>query len=929
MGEKPQKIQEQKQISLGVLAHVDAGKTTLSEGLLFKCGRIRKIGRVDHKDAYLDTYELERERGITIFSKQAVFSMGAFNVTLLDTPGHVDFSAEMERTLQVLDYAILVINGADGVQGHTQTLWRLLEQYKIPTFLFVNKMDQDGTDREGLLQELKKKLSGNCVDFGGELECHGAEESGKAMQQVDNFGKTSGEPENESGVEKQMDHDGRFADSKKSDHINGTDDFLENIAVCDENLLENFLETGIIKKKAVVKLILERKLFPCFFGSALKMEGVDAFIRGMETYMAAPVYPSEFGAKIFKIARDDQGNRLTYMKITGGSLKVKETLTNAGRKGIPEEEIWEEKVDQIRIYSGAKFEMIKEAEAGTVCAVTGLTETYPGEGLGIERESVMPVLEPVLNYQIILPEGCDAHKMLKSLKELEEEEPQLHIMWDEQLGEIHAMLMGEVQIEILKHLIWERFHVAVEFGTGNIVYKETIAAPVEGVGHFEPLRHYAEVHLLLEPGERGSGLCFQTDCSEDILDKNWQRLILTHLAEREHRGVLTGSAITDMKITVVSGRAHPKHTEGGDFRQATYRAIRQGLMEADSVLLEPYYAFRLEIPEECLGRAMHDMEQRNSRMDAPQIENGMALLTGSGPVSKLSDYQKELNTYAKGRGKFFCTLQGYEVCQNQDEVVEAIGYQPEADLYNTSDSVFCAHGAGYLVPWYEVKEHMHMPSVLEEDGGGKEERIKVHRPGVVEDWVDTDEIDAILEKTFYANRQEGKRKNGVVRKRKAENNAPTVRTYYKPEKLERYLLVDGYNVIYAWKDLHELAEVNLDGARGKLQDILCNYQGIFGGEVIVVFDAYRLTGHKTEQLDYHNIHIVFTKEAETADQYIERFAHEHHNHYDVTVATSDGLEQMIIRGQDCKLISAREFEQEVKRANSTMWDNYRNGQNIF
>ena len=929
MGEKPQKIQEQKQISLGVLAHVDAGKTTLSEGLLFKCGRIRKIGRVDHKDAYLDTYELERERGITIFSKQAVFSMGAFNVTLLDTPGHVDFSAEMERTLQVLDYAILVINGADGVQGHTQTLWRLLEQYKIPTFLFVNKMDQDGTDREGLFQELKKKLSGNCVDFGGELECHGAEESGKAMQQVDNFGKTSGEPENESGVEKQMDHDGRFADSKKSDHINGTDDFLENIAVCDENLLENFLETGIIKKKAVVKLILERKLFPCFFGSALKMEGVDAFIRGMETYMAAPVYPSEFGAKIFKIARDDQGNRLTYMKITGGSLKVKETLTNAGRKGIPEEEIWEEKVDQIRIYSGAKFEMLKEAEAGTVCAVTGLTETYPGEGLGVERESVMPVLEPVLNYQIILPESCDAHKMLKSLKELEEEEPQLHIMWDEQLGEIHAMLMGEVQIEILKHLIWERFHVAVEFGTGNIVYKETIAAPVEGVGHFEPLRHYAEVHLLLEPGERGSGLCFQTDCSEDILDKNWQRLILTHLAEREHRGVLTGSAITDMKITVVSGRAHPKHTEGGDFRQATYRAIRQGLMEADSVLLEPYYAFRLEIPEECLGRAMHDMEQRNSRMDAPQIENGMALLTGSGPVSKLSDYQKELNTYAKGRGKFFCTLQGYEVCQNQDEVVEAIGYQPEADLYNTSDSVFCAHGAGYLVPWYEVKEHMHMPSVLEEDGGGKEERIKVHRPGVVEDWVDTDEIDAILEKTFYANRQEGKRKNGVVRKRKAENNAPTVRTYYKPEKLERYLLVDGYNVIYAWKDLHELAEVNLDGARGKLQDILCNYQGIFGGEVIVVFDAYRLTGHKTEQLDYHNIHIVFTKEAETADQYIERFAHEHHNHYDVTVATSDGLEQMIIRGQDCKLISAREFEQEVKRANSTMWDNYRNGQNIF
>ena len=489
MGEKPQKIQEQKHISLGVLAHVDAGKTTLSEGLLFKCGRIRKIGRVDHKDAYLDTYELERERGITIFSKQAVFSMGDMEVTLLDTPGHVDFSAEMERTLQVLDYAILVINGADGVQGHTQTLWRLLNQYQIPTFLFVNKMDQDGTNRESLLEELKKKLSENCVDFRGELDCCGAEEDSDIKGTVDKAGE-----------------------------VHGTDEFLENIAVCEEALMEQFLDTGIIVKKDVARLILERKLFPCFFGSALKMEGVDAFIRGMETYMAAPVYPSEFGAKVFKIARDDQGNRLTYMKITGGSLKVKETLTNAGRKGIPDEEIWEEKVDQIRIYSGAKFEMLKEAEAGTVCAVTGFTETYPGEGLGVERESVMPVLEPVLNYQIILPEGYDAHKMLKSLKELEEEEPQLHIMWDEQLGEIHAMLMGEVQIEILKHLIWERFHVAVEFGTGNIVYKETIAAPVEGVGHFEPLRHYAEVHLLLEPGERGSGLQFFTAASEDQLD---------------------------------------------------------------------------------------------------------------------------------------------------------------------------------------------------------------------------------------------------------------------------------------------------------------------------------------------------------------------------------------------------------------------------
>ena len=679
MGEKPQKIQEQKHISLGVLAHVDAGKTTLSEGLLFKCGRIRKIGRVDHKDAYLDTYELERERGITIFSKQAVFSMGDMEVTLLDTPGHVDFSAEMERTLQVLDYAILVINGADGVQGHTQTLWRLLNQYQIPTFLFVNKMDQDGTNRESLLEELKKKLSENCVDFRGELDCCGAEEDSDIKGTVDKAGE-----------------------------VHGTDEFLENIAVCEEALMEQFLDTGIIVKKDVARLILERKLFPCFFGSALKMEGVDAFIRGMETYMAAPVYPSEFGAKVFKIARDDQGNRLTYMKITGGSLKVKETLTNAGRKGIPDEEIWEEKVDQIRIYSGAKFEMLKEAEAGTVCAVTGLTETYPGEGLGVERESVMPVLEPVLNYQIILPEGCDAHKMLKSLKELEEEEPQLHIMWDEQLGEIHAMLMGEVQIEILKHLIWERFHVAVEFGTGNIVYKETIAAPVEGVGHFEPLRHYAEVHLLLEPGERGSGLQFFTAASEDQLDRNWQRLILTHLEEKEHLGVLTGSPITDMQITLLTGRAHQKHTEGGDFRQATYRAVRQGLKKAKTVLLEPYYSFRLELPAENVGRAMTDIQRMQGSFQGPETEGELAVITGSAPVAKMRDYQSQVISYTRGKGHLSCTLKGYEPCQDQEQIAQEIGYDSERDLENPTGSVFCAHGAGFVVPWYEVEEYMHL-----------------------------------------------------------------------------------------------------------------------------------------------------------------------------------------------------------------------------
>lgn len=858
-----------RKLVIGILAHVDAGKTTLSEGMLYVSGAIRRLGRVDHKDAFLDTFELERERGITIFSKQAEFTWKDLCGTLLDTPGHTDFSAEMERTLQVLDYAVLVISGTDGIQGHTETLLKLLQTYKIPVFLFVNKMDLPGCDKSHLLEELNRRFGDGFIDFS----------------------------------------------------ICRTDAFYESIAICDENALETYMNNSEVPGNMIAKMIAKRKVFPCFFGSALKLDGVEQFMDHLCEYTMEKTYPEEFAAKVFKVTRDDNGKRLSWMKITGGELKVKQLITYKNGES--------EKADQIRIYSGTKYEAAEKAGSGTICAVTGLTQAVPGQGLGIQKDSLRPVLEPVLTYQMLFPDGTDIHDMMRKLRELEEEQPELQIVWKEQLKEIHVKVMGEIQTEILKSMMKERFGVDVTFGRGSIVYKETILNPTEGVGHFEPLRHYAEVHLLLEPGEPGSGLVFALACSEDILDGNWQRLILTHLKEREHPGVLTGSPITDMKITLISGRAHQKHTEGGDFRQATYRAIRQGLMEADSVLLEPYYAFRLEIPEECLGRAMHDMEQRNSRMDAPQIENGMALLTGSGPVSKLSDYQKELNTYAKGRGKFFCTLQGYEVCQNQDEVVEAIGYQPEADLYNTSDSVFCAHGAGYLVPWYEVKEHMHMPSVLEEDGGTKEERIKVHRPGVVEDWVDTDEIDAILEKTFYANRQEGKRKNGVVRKRKAENNAPTVRTYHKPEKLERYLLVDGYNVIYAWKDLHELAEVNLDGARGKLQDILCNYQGIFGGEVIVVFDAYRLTGHKTEQLDYHNIHIVFTKEAETADQYIERFAHEHHNHYDVTVATSDGLEQMIIRGQDCKLISAREFEQEVKRANSTMWDNYRNGQNIF
>lgn len=978
MGKKPQNIKEQKHISLGVLAHVDAGKTTLSEGLLFKCGRIRKIGRVDHKDAYLDTYELERERGITIFSKQAVFSMGDMEVTLLDTPGHVDFSAEMERTLQVLDYAILVINGADGVQGHTQTLWRLLTQYKIPTFLFVNKMDQEGTDKEALLEELKKKLSGNCVDFSGELECSGAEDAGKKDSAVDNSGKSPAadgmQPkDNTSGAEKAH----MSGNQNDSDEINGTDDFLENIAMCDEELLETFLETGTIQKKDAAQLILERKLFPCFFGSALKMEGVDAFIHGMETYMATPAYPSEFGAKVFKIARDDQGNRLTYMKITGGSLKVKETLTNAGRKGIPEDEIWEEKIDQIRIYSGAKFDMIKEAEAGTVCAVTGLTETYPGEGLGAEAESSMPVLEPVLNYQIILPEGCDAHKMLKSLKELEEEEPQLHIMWDEQLGEIHAMLMGEVQIEILKHLIWDRFRVAVEFGTGNIVYKETIAAPVEGVGHFEPLRHYAEVHLLLEPGERGSGLQFFTAASEDQLDRNWQRLILTHLEEKEHLGVLTGSPITDMQITLLTGRAHQKHTEGGDFRQATYRAVRQGLKKAQTVLLEPYYSFRLELPAENVGRAMTDIQRMQGNFQGPETEGEMAVITGSAPVAKMRDYQSQVISYTRGRGHLTCTLKGYEPCQDQETIAEEIGYDSERDLDNPTGSVFCAHGAGFAVPWYEVEEYMHLEGAEIQDwddiyddpedaengagstaagqsrsGQGRSSDSTVYGTGsksrrkytsMYGSYEEEKELKAIFEKTF-----------GSVKSKKYNNNSRSFGNLESssffdhagsstgssgtslPAKSSQgawknsspaihrddYLLVDGCNIIFAWEDLRDLAQADFHAAQSKLMDILSDYQGIKGCILILVFDAYRVEGHPEETFQYHNIHVVYTKEAETADQYIERTVHKIGRKHNVTVATSDGLEQIIIMGQGAARISARGFKDEIESAKKQLREDW-------
>ena len=841
-------------IVVGILAHVDAGKTTLSEGMLYTSGAIRTMGRVDNRDAFLDTYALERERGITIFSKQAVFPLGTTQVTLLDTPGHVDFSPEMERTLQVLDYAILVISGADGVQGHTRTLWNLLRRYEIPTFVFVNKMDQKGTDAEVLLQELKNVLEEGCVDFSTKRDTH----------------------------------------------------FYEEAAVCSEDALEEFLETGRLKKETLQELFLERQLFPCFFGSALRLEGVKEFLEQMQELIKVPEYPDTFAAKVFKIARDEAGNRLTYLKITGGSLKVKAVIEG-------------QKVNQIRIYSGEKYEAVNEVEAGSICAVTGLSDTYPGEGLGAEQGTYLPVLEPGLNYQVIPTEGDDPILLLPKLRELEEEEPQLHIVWEEALQEIHVQLMGEVQLEVLKTLIYERFGVEVEFGQGNILYKETIQNTVEGVGHFEPLRHYAEVHLLLEPGEPGSGVQCMSVCSEDLLDRNWQRLILTHLMETEHRGVLTGAPITDIRITLVSGKAHLKHTEGGDFRQAVYRAVRQGLKQAESVLLEPYYEYRLELPSENVGRAMTDIERMHGTFGLPQTEADRTILTGMAPVSTMRDYQKEVHAYTRGNGTLQCTLKGYAPCHNTEEVLVATGYDSERDTLHPTGSVFCAHGAGFLVPWYEVKEYMHLPSIMQEKpSDSSEEKQTAYRVSKETDaWIDTEEVDRIIAQSVGANK-----KQKTLPKKKVPEYYKSTSKPKKQEVREEYLLVDGYNVIFAWEDLKDLAQISIDGARGKLLDVLCDYQGMKKCNLIVVFDAYRVQGHKTEISTYHNIHVVFTKEAETADQYIEKFAHENGKKYNVTVATSDGLEQIIIRGQGCRLLSARELKDEIERTKKTLFEEH-------
>lgn len=846
-------------IVMGILAHVDAGKTTLSEGMLYLSGTVRKLGRVDHKDAFLDTYSLERDRGITIFSKQAVFSLGNRRINLLDTPGHVDFSAEMERTLQVLDYAVLVISGADGVQGHTETLWKLLKLYEIPTFIFINKMDQPGTDRESLLTELKERLDEGCIVFG----------KGKNVES------------------------------------------LEEIAMTDEAVLDYFMEHETVRNEDICRLIRERKIFPCYFGSALKLDGVQELLAGFEEYMKPFDGKKEFGARVFKISRDDKGERLTFLKVTGGKLVVKMPINK------------EEKINQIRIYSGAKYEAVNEVEAGGVCAVTGLSSSYIGQGLGVEKGTAAPFLEPVLTYQMILPEGADTTKVLRELKQLEEEEPLLNIVWNPALEEIHMQLMGEVQTEILKTMIAERFHLDVEFGTGKIVYKETIKSPVVGVGHYEPLRHYAEVHLKMEPLEAGSGLVFDTDCSEDVLDRNWQRLILTHLQEREHPGVLTGAPITDMKITIVAGRAHLKHTEGGDFRQATYRAVRQGLKSAESVLLEPWYSFVLEVPSEQVGRAMSDIGQMNGSFEGPEAEDkqGMVRLTGTAPASEMRDYQREVWAYTKGRGRITLTLKGYEPCHNAEEVIEEIGYDSERDVDNPTGSVFCVHGAGFLVKWDEVPEYMHIKEdfLAEKPGIEQDEMMAVqmgnhcnYSGGYSSSYDDDPELLTIMEREFGSKQKERERYSSY-RKQTVSTPVRHTTVIKENEPKKEYLLVDGYNIIFAWEELNELAKASIDAARNKLMDILSNYQGFIGCTLILVFDAYKVKGNQGEVQKYHNIYVVYTKEAETADQYIEKTTHEIGRKYKVTVATSDALEQVIVMGQGAYRISARDFYEEVER----------------
>ncbi|MDD6485104.1 MAG: TetM/TetW/TetO/TetS family tetracycline resistance ribosomal protection protein [Clostridiales bacterium] len=842
-----------KRLVTGILAHVDSGKTTLSEAMLYTAGEIRTLGRVDHKDAFLDTNEIERDRGITIFSKQAVMSFGDMELTLLDTPGHVDFSAETERTLQVLDYAVLVISASDGVQTHTETLWRLLERYNVGVFIFVNKTDISSFSHEELMSMIKSRLGDCCVDF--------------------------------------TDKEGLY----------------EDMAMCSEQLMNGYLENGVPNIRDIRSAICKRQLFPCYFGSALKLDGVSEFMKGFDEYTKNPVVGESFGAKVFKLSEDEQGRRLTHMKITGGTLRVRDLLcgTRNGR------DKWSEKVNQIRIYSGAKFIAVDEAPSGSVCAVTGLTQTYPGEGLGAQSDSEPALLEPVLSYSIILPDGADIAKSLSELKKLEDEDPQLHILWNEQLHEIQVRLMGEIQLEVLQRLIAERFGMNVTFGRGSIAYKETIAAPAEGIGHYEPLRHYAEVHLLLEPAKRGSGLHFYSDCPEDELDRNWQRLILTHLEEKQHIGTLTGSPITDINITLIAGRAHQKHTEGGDFRQATYRAVRHGLKCAESVLLEPWYEFRLEVPQECVGRALTDIQRMSGRFNPPETLDERAVITGAAPVFEMRDYHREVIGYTGGRGRLICLPKGYEECHNPEQVIEEIGYNSDNDLENPADSVFCSHGAGFVVKWDKVRDYMHIDTGISFEPEEEEEPDVGARVSAYLDSAASDkELMRIFEKTYGSIKSD---KYHALQTRREP--APKKKTKVSPiPKGPEYLLVDGYNIIFAWEDTKKAAEQSLEAARGMLIDKLCNYQGYRQCELILVFDAYKVKGNPGEVEKIHNISVVYTKEAETADMYIEKTAHKLGRKRRVRVATSDALEQLIILGSGAIRVSAQEFRDEVEQA---------------
>lgn len=837
-----------KKTVIGILAHVDAGKTTLSEALLYTAGQLKKLGRVDNKSAFLDNYELERRRGITIFSKQAVLRTENTEITLLDTPGHIDFSSEAERTLQVQDYAVLVISARDGVQPHTETLWRLLLRYNVPVFIFVNKMDLEGSDKNRVLAELKKHLSENCADF------------------------------------------------TASD-----DEICENAAFCNEKLMEKYIEEGSLSDVEIAKAIRERNIFPCWFGSALKLDGVAEFIEGLEKYTLQTEYRPEFGARVFKIARDPQGNRLTYMKITGGSLKAR-SIVSYMPKGS-EEQI-EEKVNMLRIYSGEKFESSDTVQAGGICAVLGLSATYPGQGIGFEKELLKPMLEPVLTYRVILPKDISSVEFLPKLKQIEEEDPQL-LVSSNAAGEIYVHLMGEIQAEVLKSLVEDRFGVSVDFDSGSVIYKETVAAPVEGVGHFEPLRHYAEVHLLIEPGEPESGITVNSLCREEVLGKNWQRLILTHILEKTHSGVLIGAPLADVKITLVAGRAHIKHTEGGDFRQATYRALRQGLMKAKNVLLEPYYAFRLEIPAEQLGRAINDIRIMDGKISSPESNGITAVINGRAPVSEMRSYAKDVMAYTKGKGKLSLFSDGYAPCHNAEKVIDAAKYNPESDIANTPDSVFCSHGAGINVKWYDVEKYMHVTSGMDVETGDKIPSMPNPKLLKRNLNIDDKELEAIMEREF-----------GPIRRRQySEAVLDTPKTAYSAERKKEYIIVDGYNLIFAWEGLAALAKENFDAARHILTDILCNYRGYTKCELVLVFDGYKVKGNAGEKSDYNGIHLVFTKENETGDMYIEKLVEEVGKNYSVKVVTSDNLIQVSALRAGVLRMPEREFIKEIERVN--------------